>query len=233
MDSYRDRRSAGRRLGLILANAPDVAGVDPLVLGLPRGGVPVAAEVADVLGADLDVLLVRKLGVPRQPELAMGAVGEGGVVVVNADIRRHAGVGDDDFARVRQAAEAELERRRRRFRHGGAPLEVRGRNCVVVDDGIATGATVTAALRVLRDAEVGRIVLAVPVAAPDSLAAVAADADEVVCPLQPQLFGAVGMFYEDFDQVTDDEVAEILRTRPRGAGGGHRPRSTPAATRQR
>ena len=148
----------------------------------------------------------------------MGAVGEDGVVVVNDDIRRHAGVDDDDFDSVLHAATDELERRRRRFRAGRPPLDVRGRTCVVVDDGIATGATVTAALRVLRRADVGRIVLAVPVAAPDSLAAVAEEADDVVCPLQPPLFGAVGMFYDDFGQVTDDEVAEILRTHPRGAG---------------
>jgi putative phosphoribosyl transferase len=206
---FRDRTDAGRQLGeqLLL----ELRGSDAVVLGLPRGGVPVAAEVARVIGASLDIVVVRKLGVPSQPELAMGAVGEGGLVVWNDDVRRRAQVSDDDVAAVVARERAELDRvvaRLRRKRRVQTTAD--GRVVIVVDDGVATGSTAIAACRVLRAAGAARIVVAVPVAPQNTLRALGAEADDVSCVHTPEPFHAVGRWYDDFTQVTDEEVARLL-----------------------
>jgi putative phosphoribosyl transferase len=224
---FRDRRDAGRHLAAALAH---LRAEHPVVLGLPRGGVPVAAEVAAALGAPLDVILVRKLGVPYQPELAMGAIGEDGVRVLNRDLIARAGITDTEIARVEAAERAELERRARRFRGDRPAVPLEGRTVVIVDDGLATGATARAAVQVARAHGARRVVLAVPVAPPDTAAALAADADEVIAVVQPTPFYAIGQFYDDFTQTPDDEVIAALdaarartATDPPDAGPGSRP----------
>lgn len=211
MDRFEDRADAGRRLGARLAADPPP---DPVVLGLPRGGVPVAAEVARALGAPLDVLVVRKVGVPWQPEVAMGAVGEEGAAVRNADVARVAGVDEETLRAGERREEAEVERRARLFRGRRPPVPLDGRTALIVDDGIATGATMRAACAIARARGAARVVVAVPVAAPDALAALregpAPDADAVVCLEAPESFMAVGMHYVDFGQTPDDEVVRIL-----------------------
>jgi predicted phosphoribosyltransferase len=205
---YRDRREAGAALAARLggyAGRPDV-----LVLGLARGGVPVAAEVAGRLGVPLDVLVVRKLGVPWAPEVAFGALGPGGVVVSNEDIARRLRSAEIDA--VRDAEQRELDRQQREYRADRPPLSLTGRVTVLVDDGIATGATERAAVRACRRLGAACVVVAVPVAARDAAAAVAAVADELVCPLAPRSFRAVGAYYQDFRQVADGEVRALLAT---------------------
>jgi putative phosphoribosyl transferase len=204
---FRDRREAGTLLAAALGSLREER---PIVLALPRGGVPVAAEIARALGAPLDVIVVRKLGVPRQPELGMGAIGEGGARVLNDDVIRLAGVGPGEIAAVEARERAELERRARRFRGGRPMLDLEHRTVIVVDDGLATGGTARAALQVARAHRAGRIVLAVPVAPVDTLRDLAADADDVVCLETPPNFFGVGQWYENFTQVTDDEVADLL-----------------------
>nr|MDT0663135.1 phosphoribosyltransferase family protein [Micromonospora sp. DSM 115978] len=204
--SYRDRAEAGAVLGAELAGLagrPDV-----IVLGLVRGGIPVAAAVAQRLDAPLDALVVRKLGVPQAPEVAFGAVGPGGVRVLNEGIADRIDPGQ--VAVVVQAEIAELDRRERRYRAGRAPLRLDGRTAVIVDDGLATGATARAAVVVARRLGATRVVLAVPVGAPEARSALADEADEVVCPLSPPEFGAVSRFYGDFHEVSDDEVTATL-----------------------
>jgi putative phosphoribosyl transferase len=204
--AYADRTDAGQRLARELAG---YAGRDDvLVLGLVRGGVPVAAQVAAFLGAPLDVLVVRKLGVPWAPEVAFGAVGPGGLIVHNPEVE--AQLSPADMARVTNAESEELARRERQYRGGRPPLDLRGKVVIIVDDGLATGATARAAVGVARAAEAARVIMAVPVAAAESLAAVRAEADEVVCPWVPAGFSAVSTFYENFPQVTDDEVIATL-----------------------
>jgi putative phosphoribosyl transferase len=203
---FRDRAHAGRALA---ARLEHLRATDPVVVGLPRGGVPVAAEVAAALGAQLDVVLVRKIGAPEREELAVGAIGEDGVTVRNEAVLRELGLSWEDLADQVERARAEVRRRAEMLRPGTRP-ELRGRTVILVDDGIATGATVVAALRVLRDLGVTRIVLAVPVAPPDSLAALRPLADEVVCPSTPRRFAAVGQWYDDFTQVPDDQVRTLL-----------------------
>lgn len=211
MHGFADRADAGRRLGARLAEDPPP---DPVVLGLPRGGVPVAAEVAGVLGAPLDVLVVRKVGVPWQPELAMGAVGEEGAAVRNADVIRAAAVDEETVRAGERRERAEVERRARLFRGGRAPVPLAGRTALLVDDGIATGATVRAACAIARARGAARVVVAVPVAAPDALAGLRSGAspvaDAVVCLDAPEGFMAVGMHYVDFRQTADEEVIGIL-----------------------
>jgi len=202
-----DRADAGQRLAMLLEH---LRGPDVVVLGLPRGGVPVAFEVARVLGAPLDVIVVRKLGVPFQPELAMGAVGEGGARVVDEEVRHAAGVSAEEFAAVEARERAELERRVRRFRGDRPPVPVAGRTAIVVDDGIATGSTARAACQVARAHGAARVVLAVPVAPRESVAALRDAADEVVCVEMPRSFFAIGQFYEDFTQTGDNEVVALL-----------------------
>jgi uncharacterized protein (TIGR00369 family) len=211
---FRDRADAGRQLASRLL---PLRRKHVVVLGLPRGGVAVAAEVARALSAHLDVILVRKLGVPAQPELGMGAIGEGDARVINADVVRYAGVSEADIAAVERRERSELERRIKRYR-GDAPREqLAGRIAVLVDDGIATGSTARAACQVARAQGAARVVLAVPVAPPSAAAALAGDADELVCLETPQRFLAIGEWYEDFSQTRDEEVVSLLRA----ARAGH------------
>lgn len=205
--SFRDRVDAGRQLA---ARLGALRGTDVVVLGLPRGGVPVAAEVARALAAPLDVVVVRKLGVPHRPELAMGAVGEGGVVVRVEEVLQRAGVPPDAFAAVERREAAELERRLARLRAVRPCVPLTGRTVVVVDDGVATGSTARAACAVVRAHGAGRVVLAAPVVAPDAVDDLAGAADELAYVLAPDRFGAVGRHYADFRPTTDDEVADLL-----------------------
>ncbi|WP_018237192.1 phosphoribosyltransferase [Ensifer sp. BR816] len=206
---FSDRSEAGKEL----AKGLDAyRGQDAVVLALPRGGVPVALEVAAHLGAPLDLLLVRKIGVPWQTELAMGAVIDGSdpAVVRNEETIRLAGISNAEFDTICQRELAEIERRRRRYFAGRVPLETAGRIAIVVDDGIATGATVRAAVKGLRTRKPSKIVVAVPVAPPGAVAELEKEADEVVCPLQPRMLGAIGYYYRDFDQLSDEEVIRLL-----------------------
>ncbi|MDQ0892869.1 phosphoribosyltransferase [Agromyces ramosus] len=215
MEQFRNRIEAGRRLAVAL-EGHDLP--HPVVLGLPRGGVPVADQVARALDAPLDVLVVRKLGLPGQPEVAMGAIGEQGARVVNEDIAGHAAPAD--LARVEQRERDELTTRVRRFRGDLPPLDLAGCTAVIVDDGIATGATARVACLVARARGATRVVVATPVAAPDSLASIAAmpEVDEVVCLSTPRGFMAVGMHYLDFGQTTDAEVLALLAASRAGDG---------------
>lgn len=208
---FDDRRDAGRQLAAHLHDEPDA-----VVLGLPRGGVPVAFEVAAALQAPLDVLVVRKLGVPGQPELAFGAIGEDGVRVVNPTVVQRAGLDETEMAAVETAERAELARRVERFRRGRARVPVGGRTAVIVDDGVATGATARAACQVARAQGARRVVLAVPIGAPDIAERFAGYADEVVCPYRPEFFYAVGQGYRDFSQTSDAEVVGLLDLAGRG-----------------
>jgi len=206
---FRDRSDAGRQLASRLL---PLRGEDVVVLGLPRGGVAVAAEVARALRAPLDVILVRKLGVPSQPELGMGAIGEGDARVINADVVRYAQVSEADIRAVEQRERAELERRIKRFRGDVPPEPLAGRTAVLVDDGIATGSTARAASQVARAQGAARVVLAVPVAPPSASTTLAGDVDELVCLETPERFLAIGEWYEDFSQTRDEEVVSLLRT---------------------
>ena len=205
---FADRADAGRRLA---ARLQHLAGERVVVLGLPRGGVPVALEVARALGAPLDVIVVRKLGVPFQPELGMGAIGEDGVVVISQEMVRAAGVSAEELAGVGARERAEVERRAWRYRGGRPRQPLGGRVAVVVDDGIATGSTARAACRIARAHGAARVVLAVPVAPPGWQDRIGGDADELVCVQTPRDFLAIGQFYADFSQATDDEVVACLR----------------------
>jgi len=211
---FADRTDAGRRLAVALRH---LERRDPVVLGLPRGGVPVAYEVAQALGAPLDVIVVRKLGVPHHPELGFGAIGEGGVRVISDEIVRRAGVRGKDLVAVERAEEAELVRRAQAYREGRPRLSLKGRAVVVVDDGVATGATARAACQVVRAQGAAHVVLAVPVASPDVAARLGEDVDEVVCLSTPSFFSAVGEWYRDFSQTSDEEVVSLLAR----ATGGH------------
>jgi len=202
-----DRRDAGRALARALESHRRER---PIVLGLPRGGVPVAAEVARVLDAPLDVFVVRKLGVPWQPELAMGAIASGGVLVRNEEVLSAVADADEAIERVRAREQAELERRERAYRGGRAGVAVAGRTVILVDDGLATGSTMKAAIEALRLAAAARIVVAVPVGPPDTCREIDALADELVCLERPAMFMAVGQWYDDFGQTTDQEVCEML-----------------------
>ncbi|MFE1907725.1 alpha/beta family hydrolase [Streptomyces gardneri] len=212
---FSDRTDAGRQLA---ARLDHLKGQDVVVLGLPRGGVPVAAEVADALDAPLDICLVRKLGVPHQPELAMGALGEGGVRVLNDRVLRETGVGERDLAAVEEREHVELEQRTQRYRGSRPPVPLDGRTVVVVDDGLATGATALAACRVVRAKGAARIVLAVPVAPRGWTARLGGEADETVSVSEPDFFYAIGQFYRDFSQTADEEVLDCL-ARGRAARG--------------
>ena len=206
---FRDRRDAGRQLAAALAH---YRAKHAVVLALPRGGVPVAAENATVLNAPLDLVLVRKIGVPYQPELAMGAIADAGdpLVVRNDDVIALAGIEESEFIAVRDAELAEIERRRKRYLGHRQRVDVAGRVAIVVDDGIATGATTRAALRATRLRNPKELVLAVPVAPTEALAALGEEADHVVCLEDYESFGAIGLYYFDFRQISDQEVIETL-----------------------
>ena len=205
---FRDRADAGRHLAARLtayANRPDV-----LVLALPRGGVPVAYEVAESLHAPLDVFLVRKLGVPGYEELAMGAIATGGVLVLNREVVQQLHIPYEVIDAIAARERQELERRERAYRGDRPAPSVRGRTVILVDDGLATGSTMRAAIAALRQQQPARIVVAVPVAAPSTCEEFQAEVDEVVCAVTPEPFTAVGFWYEDFSQTTDAEVRDLL-----------------------
>lgn len=212
---FSDRRAAGTALGDELV---PLRLTDPVVLALPRGGVPVGYEVAQRLAAPLDVLVVRKVGAPGQPELAIGAVGRG-VTVADDDTLSLLGVTREYFDVAAERERLEVERREQLFREGRPPLELHGRTAVLVDDGLATGSTMLAAVGVARQLGAAQVVVAVPVAAPEAVARVAAQADRVVSLVTPELFAAVGYWYEDFTQTDDAEVRGLLRL---SAAGLHR-----------
>lgn len=205
---FRDRRDAGRRLGAKLRRYADRD--DVIVLALPRGGVPVGAEVARALGAPLDVFLVRKLGVPGHEELAMGAIASGGVRVLNPDVLDQLQIAPRWIDAVAAQELAELTRREAAYRDGRPAPDVRGKAVILVDDGLATGASMKAAVAALRKLGPARIVAAVPVGAPETCDELGKLADEVVCAETPDPFYAVGSWYVDFDQTTDEEVRELL-----------------------
>jgi putative phosphoribosyl transferase len=207
--SFRNRSEAGRKL---VARLKRYKGQQPVILALPRGGVPVAAEVAAALNAPLDLVLVRKIGVPSQPELAMGAVVDGSspLVIRNEDVIRLTGVDEAEFHAVCDRELAEIERRRQRYIGDRERIDVKGRLAIVIDDGVATGATTRAALRATRMRQPDKLILAVPVGPTDTIAAMREEADEVVCLEEYEIFGAIGYFYDDFRQITDQEVIDIL-----------------------
>lgn len=214
---FRDRYDAGRQLASKLtayASRPDV-----LVLGLPRGGVPVAFEVAQGLHVPLDVFLVRKLGLPGREELAMGAIATGGVVVLNHDVVDTLGVPQQIIDRVAGAERRELERRDRAYRGDRPPPDAHGRTVILVDDGLATGSTMRAASAALRAQAPARLVVAVPVAAPETCDEFRHEVDDLICAITPEPFYAVGLWYDDFSQTTDDEVRSLLER----ATAVHRP----------
>jgi len=206
---FKDRKEAGRRLASHLGK---YAGRDDVVvLGLPRGGVPVAFEVARELHAPLDVFIVRKLGAPGQPELAMGAIASGGVRILNPQVVRWSGASEQDIERATQSERAELERRERLYRSDREPPEVENKTVILVDDGLATGASMKAALQALKPRKPAAVVVAVPVAAPETCAEFENEVDEIVCAHTPHPFGAVGAWYRDFTQTSDTEVRELLQ----------------------
>lgn len=206
---FANRRDAGQALAQRLrtyASRDDV-----IVLGLPRGGVPVAHEVAQSLGVALDVFVVRKLGAPPQPELAMGAIASGGVRVLNDDVVQAYRIPQDAIEAVTRTEEQELARRERAYRNGRRALAVEGKVVVLVDDGLATGSTMRAAVQAVRRLKPSRVVVAVPVGARETCAELRTTADDVVCARMPVQFGAVGAWYDDFSQTTDDEVTALLQ----------------------
>ncbi len=216
---YQDRPEAGRLLSQQVAR--DHRGEDVVVLALPRGGVPVAFEVAEALDAPLDLMLVRKLGVPGQEELAMGAIASGGVRVLNEDVVQALAISPETLEAVARDQEAELTRRERAYRGGRPYPELAGKTVVLVDDGLATGATMRAAVAATRQHRPRAVVVAVPVAPRETVEVLGQEADEVVCPATPEPFMGVGMWYEDFRQTSDDEVRDLLARswRRRAASG--------------
>jgi putative phosphoribosyl transferase len=211
--AFKNRSDAGRKLAAVLAEYKDL---QPVILALPRGGVPVAAEVASRLKAPLDLILVRKIGVPFQPELAMGAVADGGspLVVRNEDLIGRIGIGEADFDAACDAERDEIERRRQRYLGRRRRVDIEGRTAIVIDDGVATGATTRAALRAARMRAPKRLILAVPVAPAESLPALRKEADDVVCLERHEPFEAIGCYYGDFRQVSDEDVVGILARFP-------------------
>lgn len=205
--AFANREAAGRELAALLAERTLA---DPIVLALPRGGVPVGYEVARRLGAPLDVLVVRKVGAPDQPELAIGAVGPEGVTVMDGQTMALVGADERAFETVARIERAEVDRRARLYRGDAPPLDLRGRTAVLVDDGLATGSTMMAAVAVARRLGAAAVIVAVPVGSPEACRRLAARADRVVCPLMPAAFGAVGYWYHDFRQTDDDEVRRLL-----------------------
>jgi predicted phosphoribosyltransferase len=213
---FHDRRDAGRRLAVPLR---EKGLEDPVVVALPRGGVPVAFEVADALDAPLDIALVRKLGAPGQPELGIGALGEDGAVILDGDATRALAVTSEQIEAMVRRESAELERRRRLYRDGHEAIDVRGRTVILVDEGLATGVSAVAAVQVLRARSAARVVVAVPVCPAGVQRRLGEQLGELVCLEQPSRFGGVGAWYEDFSQTTDREVVELLAA-SRSTGSG-------------
>ena len=214
MRAFRDRHDAGRQLAERLTGYAGRS--DVLVLALPRGGVPVASEVAATLDVPLDVFLVRKLGVPGQEELAMGAIASGEVQVLNEHVVEMVGVSEEEIDRVAAREQEELERREREYRNGRRPPEIRGRTVILIDDGLATGSTMRAAVQAVRRQGASQVVVAVPVAAASTCDEFRDEVDDVVCAVTPEPFYAVGLWYEDFSQTTDEEVRRLLEQSARG-----------------
>lgn len=206
---FRDRREAGQRLAATLTNYVDCP--KALVLALPRGGVPVAFEVAMALNAPLDVFVVRKLGVPGREELAMGAIATGGIRVINDDVVHMLNLTPEVIDQVTVDERRELKRREHAFRVGRPSPPIAGRIVILIDDGLATGATMRAAVQALRQQHPARIVVAVPTAVPETCEALRAEVDEIVCAATPARFGGVGRWYQDFSQTTDEEVRNLLQ----------------------
>jgi putative phosphoribosyl transferase len=217
---FQDRADAGRKLAERITSS--MKGSDAVVLGLPRGGVPVAFEVARALEAELDIFLVRKLGLPSQEELAIGAIASGGVRVLNKALVRELQLSQSLIDSIAAREERELKRREELYREGRPAVRVRNRTAILVDDGLATGASMRAACQALRLQAPKRIVVAVPVAATETCNEFRADVDEVVCAFTPSPFLAVGIWYQDFSQTTDDEVQWLLEHAQRGATALHR-----------
>ena len=211
---FPDRAEAGRLLGLKLSKYAGRG--DVIVLGLPRGGVPVAYEVARALRVPLDVFIVRKLGVPGFEELAVGAIASGGVRVLNEEVANALPNRDEIIEAVTKRESAELERREREYRDGRPAPELQGRTVILIDDGLATGATMRAAVKALRQRGAAKIVVAVPVGPPDTCREFEDEADEVVCASAPEFFQAVGQYYEDFSQTSDQEVRDLLASAVEG-----------------
>jgi len=210
---FKNRSDAGRKLAKALASYKEQ---QPVILALPRGGVTVAVEIAAALNAPLDLILVRKIGVPFQPELAMGAVVDGGapIIVRNEDVIRLAGIDESEFKAICDTELAEIDRRRQRYLGSRQRADINGHTAIVIDDGIATGATTRAALRATRMRDPKRLVLAVPVAPMSAVAELRSEADDVICLEDHEFFGAIGAYYADFNQVSDDEVIEVLKRFP-------------------
>lgn len=222
---FRDRHDAGRKLA---GHLDRFAALEPIVVGMPRGGVPVAAEIAGHLSAPLDIVVVRKIGCPWQPELGIGAIAEGGVCVLNDALLRDLGVRPDQLEASTAAEEEELARRVRRYRGERAAVPVEGRTVILVDDGLATGYTARAAIETLRRAGASRVILAVPVAPRDSVTALRKVADDVVVVDTPRWFQGVGQAYREFAQTSDEEVIAILEGAAEGAPeGAARPGQAP------
>jgi putative phosphoribosyl transferase len=208
---FRNRAEAGAVLAAEVAQRlRDVPPANIVVLGLPRGGVPVAAAVAEALRAPLDVIVVRKLGVPSQPELAMGAIGENGMRVLNGDVLAVTGVRESEVAEVERRERAELERRAALYRANRPPIDLAGKTAVIVDDGIATGSTAAAAAQIARQAGAARVIIATPVAPPITIGRLASVADDVIAVRTPENFFAIGEWYTDFSQTSDNEVRRLL-----------------------
>lgn len=207
---FQDRQDAGQFLADKLQDY--ASRDDVLVLALPRGGVPVAFEVAQALGAPLDVFVVRKLGVPGHEELAMGAIASGGTRVINRDVVLGAGIGTDLIDRVAEREREELHRRERKYRDNRPEPEIEGKIVILVDDGLATGATMRAAVVALRQLDPAQIVVAVPTAPPETCAEFESEVDKLICGITPQDFGGVGRWYRDFAQTTDEQVRDLLKS---------------------
>jgi predicted phosphoribosyltransferase len=222
---FKDRSDAGLRLALKLSDYKDQ---QPAILALPRGGVPVAAEVAAALNAPLDLILVRKIGVPFQPELAMGAVSDGKapIIVRNEDVIAAAQIDDKEFQAICNEELAEIERRRIRYLGNRERIDITGRTAIVIDDGVATGATTRAALHAARARKPKRLVLAVPVAPPDAIEDLRKDADDIICLETHGFLGAIGAYYLDFRQVSDEEVVRLLERFPVDRAGQKSPSVT-------